>query len=327
MSRIKRRNFITLLSGAAAWPMAARAQQAAIIGLLGSRSPEESAHLVNSFRDGLRHFGYTEGQNLTIEYRWAEGRYDRLPGLAADLVGRQVATIFSTGGAVAALAAKAATTTIPIVFISGDDPIQFAVVPNLSRPGGNVTGVSLMLGALGAKRLEFLRELIPTAATIAFLTNPSAPNADSETQDIEEAAQSLGRKILVLNAATDNDFHTAFAKIGQSTAGALVVGSDPFFASRRSQIVTLAARQGVPAIYTSRDWALSGGLMSYGTSLGDAYRQAGLYVGRILKGEKPADLPVVQSTKFEFVINLGTAKAFRLAVPPNLLAIADEVIE
>jgi putative ABC transport system substrate-binding protein len=294
---------------------------------LGSRSPEESAHLVALFRNGLREFGYTEGQNLAIEYRWAEGRYDRLPELAADLVGRQVALIFSTGGAVAALAAKAATTIIPIVFISGDDPIKFAVVASLSRPNGNVTGVSLMLGALGAKRLELLRELIPTAATIAFLTNPSAPNAEPETKEIDEAAHSLGRKILLLNAATESDFHTAFAKIGQGAAAALVVGSDPFFASRRSQIVTLVARHGVPAIYTSRDWAIAGGLMSYGTSLADAYRQAGVYAGRILKGEKPADLPVVQSSKFEFVINLGTAKAFGLTVPPNLLAIADEVIE
>jgi putative ABC transport system substrate-binding protein len=324
---VNRREFITLLGAAAMWPLAARAQQPAMLGLLGSRSPEESAHLVASFRNGLREFGYTEGQNLAMEYRWAQGRYDRLPAMAAELVGRQVAMIFSTGGAVAALAAKAATTTIPIVFISGDDPIKFAIVASLSRPSGNVTGVSLMIGALGAKRLELLRELIPTALTIAFLTNPNAPNAGPETSEVEEAARTLGRKILVLNAANESDFHTAFASLGPGAAGALVVGSDPFFASRRSQIVTLAARHGVPAIYTSRDWAVAGGLMSYGTNLADAYRQAGTYAGRILKGAKPADLPVVQSSKFEFVINLGTAKAFGLTVPPKLLALADEVIE
>jgi putative ABC transport system substrate-binding protein len=326
---VKRREFITLLGGAAAaWPLAARAQQPAmpVIGFLGSSSPADRTRLVTAFLQGVRETGYVEGQNVAIEYRWAQDQYDRLPDLAADLVRRQV-TVIATHDTPSAIVAKAATTTIPIIFASGGDPVKLGLVASLNRPGGNVTGVSFVSAALGGKCLGLLHELLPGAVRVGVLVDPNFPLTESVVSDVEAAASSIKKQIQVLEARTGRDIDMAFARLAQKPIDALLVGLGPFLLNRRVQIVTLATYHRVPAIYPRREAAEAGGLMSYGTSLTDAYRQTGIYTGRILKGEKPGDLPVMQSTKFEFVINLNTAKAFGLSFPPGLLAIADEVIE
>jgi ABC-type uncharacterized transport system substrate-binding protein len=327
---MKRREFITLLGTAAmVLPINARAQQPAlpVVGFLSSRSPNESTSAVAAFRQGLTEAGYVEGQNVHIAFHWAEGQYDRLPPLAADLARRQVAVILATGGNPPALAAKAATATIPIVFIIGSDPVEVGLVASLNRPGGNVTGVSLFTSMLVAKRLELLRELVPTATTIAFLVNPNNSNAAPDTKVVQTAARGFGLQLVVLSAAIENDIDDAFATLVQQRANALLVNTDSFFLTRRNQFVALAVRHAVPTIHDLREFTAAGALASYGTDLADAYRQGGVYVSRIVKGEKPADLPVIQPTKFELVINLKAAKALGLDVPPSLLARADEVIE
>jgi putative ABC transport system substrate-binding protein len=296
-----------------------------VIGFLRSTSPTDATHLVTAFRDGLKETGFVEGQNVAIEYRYAEGRNDRLPALVADLIDRRVAVI--VGNNPAAFAAKTATSTVPIVFAYGGDPVQDGLVASLNRPGGNVTGVVFIQGVLGAKRLELLRQIVPKATTIAVLVNPNNPEAVSERSDVQAAALAIGQQLLVLDVSSDRDIETAFATFVQRGAGALLVGSGAFFFSHREQVVALAARHALPASYPQREPVVAGGLMSYGSSLTDAYRQAGIYAGRVLKGEKPADLPVMRSTKFEFVINLKTAKALGLTVPQSLLVAADEVIE
>jgi putative ABC transport system substrate-binding protein len=327
---MKRREFIAMLGGAAAaWPLAARAQQAAmpVIGFLSSGSPGPFAHYVAAFRQALGEAGFVEGRNLAIEYRWAEGRAERLPALAADLVGRQVALIAATGGTATALAAKAATTTIPIVVTAGGDLVRDGLVASLSRPGGNVTGASLLIAAMESKRLGLLRELVPGVALIAVLLDPGNTPFVIQAKQVEDAARAVGQQVRMFYARTEVELETAFAGVAEARAGALQVTASPFFNSRRAHIVALAARHAVPAVYSGREFALEGGLMSYGTNLADSYRLIGLYAGRILKGEKPAELPVVQATNFEFVINLKTAKALGLEVPPLMLPRADEVIE
>jgi putative tryptophan/tyrosine transport system substrate-binding protein len=322
---MRRREFITLLGGAViGCPIIARAQQAApVIGFLTSRAPGADAHLLAAFRQGLRDTGFVEGQNLAIEYRFADNQYNRLSTLAADLVQRRVAVIFANG--VAAAAVKALTSTIPIVFTSGGDPVKSHLVVSLDHPGGNATGATTANIGNGAKRLELIRELVPNASTIGFFMNPDSPLTDLE--DMRAAARAAGRQLVVLGIRNDQDFDTAFASLAQRGAGALVVGADPFFVSRRATLVALAARNAVPAIYFGREFTDAGGLMSYAASLAEVYRQAGIYTGRILKGAKPADLPVLAPTKFELVINLKVAKALGLDVPQSLLARADDVIK
>jgi putative tryptophan/tyrosine transport system substrate-binding protein len=327
---MRRREFMTLLGGAAACPLAARAQQrpaVPVIGFMNNTSEAQWAHLVTAFRQGLQEIGYVEGQNVTIEYRWAEGQYDRLPALAADLARRQVAVIVATGGSISALAAKVASATIPIVFSIGGDPVKMGLIASLNRPGGNLTGVNIFTAELGSKQLALLHELVPAAATIALLLNPDTTEAEAQSKDVQEAARTLGRQIQILYARSEGDIDAAFVAIVERRTDALVVATDAYFNSRRDQLVALAARHTVPTIYFAREFVAAAGLASYGASLIDAYRQVGIYTGKILKGAKPADLPVLQPTKFELVINLKTAKALSLTVPPNLLAIADEVIE
>jgi putative ABC transport system substrate-binding protein len=325
-----RRDFITLVgSVAAAWPLAARAQLPAmpVVGFLSGRSPYESATVVGAFGQGLGETGYFESKNVIIEYRWAEGRYDRLPALAAELVSRQVTAIAAVGGPNSGQAAKAATATIPIVFISGTDPVQEGLVASLNKPGGNATGVNPLLPAMEGKRLGLLREIIPKAALIAVLLNPtSRDNFNRQMNDVQEAARQVGQELLVLRASSEDEIEAAFATAAERRVSGLLVAADPFMLSRRERLVALAAHYAIPAIYEVREYATAGGLMSYGISLADVYRQTGIYVGRILKGEKPGDLPVLQPTKFDFVINLKTAKALGLTIPPGILAIADEVI-
>jgi putative tryptophan/tyrosine transport system substrate-binding protein len=327
---MRRRDVIILLGGAAAaWPIAARAQQPMlpVIGFLGTASPALGTHLDDSFRRGLAETGFVHGRDVVIEYRWAEGRYDRVPALAADLVSRQVAVIVTVGGETSAAAARAATATIPIVFNTGTDPVRLGLVNSLARPGGNATGVNIFTTELAEKRLGLLHDVIPAASTIAVLVNPNFAPGVVNARESEAAARAIGKQVVIFNASSEAEIDTTFAKIVGARPGALLVGADPFFNSRRDRIVALAARHAIPAIYEWREFAQAGGLMSYGTRLADAYRQQGIYAGRILKGEKPADLPVLQLTKFELVINLKTAKALGLTFPPGLLAIADEVIE
>jgi putative ABC transport system substrate-binding protein len=327
---MRRRDFMVMLAGAtAAWPLVVRAQQASrpMIGFLSSGSEASWQHFVVAFREGLRETGHADGQNVTIESRWADGQYGRLPAMAADLVARRAAVLVSTGGAATIMAAKEATSTIPIVFTLGTDPVRLGIVSSLNRPGGNITGAFLFTSEIDTKRLGLLRDTVPTATLIAALINPDNPPAQNQARGIENAARAVGRQVHVLRARALPEVEAAFASVTQLRAGGLLVAADPFFNTHREQIVAMAARHAVPAIYEQREFVAAGGLMSYGSNFADSYRQAGIYVGRILKGEKPGDLPVVQSTKFEFVLNLKTAKALDLTVPSGVLAQADEVIE
>jgi putative ABC transport system substrate-binding protein len=325
---VKRREFITLLGGAAAWPLAARAQQSAlpVVGYLNLGSPESDASRLTGLRRGLNQTGYAEGRNFLIEYRWAGNQPDRLPSLAADLIEARVAVIVAAG-ILPALAAKAATTSIPIVFNVGADPVQLGLVASLNRPGGNLTGTNLLVGELGAKGLALLHDLVPSAATIGYLENPTNPLFEMTTRDVLAAAPALGVKIQILRAGTDREIDAAFMRLVQAQTGALLVGGDIFFNNRMEWLSELAARHAIPTMYWFREFVVAGGLISYGTSLTENYRQVGLYTARILKGEKPADLPVIQTTKLELVINLKTAKTLGLEVPAKLLALADEVID
>jgi putative ABC transport system substrate-binding protein len=326
---MRRREFIALLGSVAvvARPFAVRAQQELpVVGFANSSSALSQALMVAAYRKGLEEAGYVEGKNVLIESRWADGQYDRLPEFMADLIKRKVAVIMA-GGPPAALAAKAATSTIPVVFTTGDNPVQTGLVTSLSRPGGNVTGVNVLYTDLESKKLGLLRDVVPQAGVVAALVNQTRPVAASQTAELQAAAQKFGQRIQIINVATEQDLEPAFASMVQLKVGALLQGADPFFNTVRDQIVSLAARHAIPAIYEQRAFVAAGGLMSYGTNLADAYRQAGVYTGRILKGEKPADMPVVQATKFELVLNLKTAKALSLNIPSGLLTIADEIIE
>jgi putative ABC transport system substrate-binding protein len=298
-----------------------------VIGFLSGRSPAESAEEVKAFHRGLAESGHVEGKNVAIEFHWADGRYDRLPALATELVARRVAVIAAVGGGASGLAAKSVTSTIPIVFASGGDAVKIGLVASLNRPGGNVTGVNIIFGALGAKRLGLLHELIPAATAVAMLVNPNYPSAPIEVQDVETAGRNLGLRIHIFNARTESEIEPAFASLAEQKVSGLLVADDPFLQGQRGRLVRLAERHAVPAIYFSRDFVDAGGLMSYGPNLVDAYRLVGIYTGRVLKGEKPADMPVLQPTKFELVLNLKTAKVLGLTIPPGVLAIADEVIE
>jgi putative tryptophan/tyrosine transport system substrate-binding protein len=328
---VTRRELIALLGSTAAvgWPLAVRAQQPAmpVIGFLNTRSPDDSAHLVAAFRRGLAENGYVEGQNVTVEYRWALGQYDRMPALAAELIRLSVGVLAATGDQPAALAAKAATATIPVVATFSDDPVASGLVASLNRPGGNVTGVSNLTSTLEAKRFGLLRDLVPQVATCGVLLNPTFPAVASQLRDIEEAARAVGLQLHVLRASTDGEIDMAFESVAQHRIRALAVAADPFLNTRRDKLAALAARHAVPAMYSFRDYVVAGGLMSYGIDLSDVYRQIGVYTGRVLKGAKPADLPVTQPTKFEFVINRKTAKTLGLAIPAGLLSFADEVRE
>jgi putative tryptophan/tyrosine transport system substrate-binding protein len=330
LDQLKRRDFITLLGGAAVgWPLAARAQQPKllVIGWLNARSPDDTAHLVAAFGRGLGEVGFVEGQNVMIEYRWALGQYDRLPAMAAELVRRPVTVLASAGGEPAALAAKAATSTIPIVFVIGGDPVKQGLAASLNRPGGNSTGISILTSTLEPKRLGLLRELVPRVVTIGVLLNPNFPQFESQLRDVQEAARAINLQIHVLRASTDREIDAAFKTIAQGRILALSVAADPFFDTRRDKLVDLAMRHAVPVMYHFREFAVAGGLVSYGADISDAYHLAGVYTGRILNGDKPADLPVQQPTKLELIINLKTAKALGLEIPPMLLARADGVVE
>jgi len=331
---MRRREFIALLGGAAAtWPLAARAQQRMlpVVGFLSSFPAEafapETQPYAAAFRQGLREAGYVDGRNVTIEYRWAENQPIRLPVLAAELVRRNVSVIAATGGTASALAAKEATSTIPVVFTGGNDPVALGLVASLNRPGGNITGVTFLATLLAAKRLELINELVPGSGAIGLLVNPNNPNAVSETNEVEAGARVIGRQLVLLRASSENEIGTVFANLDRQGVKALATASDVFFDSRRSQIIALAAQHAVPTIYFAREFAMAGGLMSYGSSIAEAYRQAGVYAGRILNGDKPADLPVVQSTKVELVINMKTAKDLGVTFPLSLRGRADEVIE
>jgi putative tryptophan/tyrosine transport system substrate-binding protein len=326
---MRRREFITLLGGAAACPFAAGAQQPAVpvIGFMSGRSPDDSVHLVAAFREGLGEAGFVEGQNVAIEYRWALGHYDRLAALAAELVSRRVAVLAALGGELSALAGKQATSTIPIVAGIGGDPVRIGLVESISRPGGNVTGYTVLSSSMEPKRLGMLRDLLPGVALIGVLLNPNFPPSTGQLQELESAARRTGQQLFVLKASNDSELSAGLGSLVQQRVGALLVCADPYFDTQRDRIIAFAAQNRLPAMYHFREFAVAGGLISYGPSITDAYRQAGIYVGRILKGAKPADLPFMQPTKFEFVINLKTANALRLTIPSGLIAFADEVIE
>jgi putative ABC transport system substrate-binding protein len=326
---VRRREFVTLLGGAAAWPLAARAQQAAmpVIGYLGLTSPEAFATLTTAFRRGLGETGFVEGQNVEIKYRWAHGQFDQLPALAADLVAQQVSVIAALGTPASATAAKAATSTIPIVFVTGGDPVDIGLVKSLNRPAGNATGVYMLTVALEPKRLELIHELVPDAAIIGIIADPNSPDTVEQMKSLSTAASSLGRQLKIMNVSGENDIEPAFAAMAEQHVAAAVVTSSPVYLPRRQKFVALAARYAIPTAYFVRDFADAGGLISYGTSLPDAYRRAGVYTGRILKGDRPADLPVEQSVKVELVVNLKTAKTLGITIPLALLGRADEVIE
>jgi putative ABC transport system substrate-binding protein len=326
---VNRREIILVLGGAAAWPLAARAQRPAlpVIGLLSPRSPAVDASLISVIRQGLNDTGFVEGQNVALDYRWADGQYDRLTALAADLVQRKAAVIIAMGGEISAVAAKKVTATVPIVFLVGSDPVRSGLVSSLNRPGGNVTGASSLIFELEPKRLGLVRELRPDAATIAVLLNPNSPNAEMQVKDVEITARDVGQQIDILNASTIREIDAAFAKLARMRVDALQVAGDPVFFNRASQLVVLATRHAIPTLYPRREFVVMGGLMSYGATPEESYRTGGVYAGRILKGEKPGDLPIQLATKFELVINLSTARALDIDVPPTLLARADEVVE